>query len=118
MIFIIMNDYFRAEPVIISRPSNNTTAEPIDSLRMACPPALAGSQTPSLPAGNSQRAIQRRLEAGGQLMRLRRSRRGEYGDTCCRKWKSISILVHEPCAESFFLCVCIPLAVFPSSIKP
>lgn len=42
------------EPVIISRPSNNTTAEPIDSWEW---PAFVGSQAPSLPAANSQCVI-------------------------------------------------------------
>lgn len=50
----MVNDYLRTEPVIISRPSNNTTAEPIDSWEW---PASVGSQTPSLPAANSQCVI-------------------------------------------------------------
>lgn len=45
MIFIMVNDYFsRTEPVIISRPSNNTTAEPIDSCEWPAFPEITDPQ--------------------------------------------------------------------------
>lgn len=43
-IFIKLNDYFTREPVIISRPYNNTTAEPIDSWEW---PVFLRSQAPT-----------------------------------------------------------------------
>lgn len=70
MIFIMVNDYFTTEPVIISRPSNDTTAEPIDSCN-----SFIGSQTPGLPAANS--VICWRLDGVRQLMRLCFSRGGD-----------------------------------------
>lgn len=75
MIFIMVSDCFRAEPVIVSRPCDNTTAEPIDSWEW---PVFVGSQTPILPAANSQRVADGWRQEGDSWG-CDLARRGEYG---------------------------------------